>query len=93
MEVMKNACRRKWQQILLEMEFLGPKNSKDESFWDLKLFKNQENYLQNGVWEIIFKIRKGVQEMACGSKVAMHKAHHAKTPSPRPRVERQHYRD
>ena len=59
MEVMKIACWRKWQQILLEMGFLGPKNSKDESFWDLKLFENQENYLQNGVWEIIFKIRNG----------------------------------
>ena len=40
MEVMKIACWRKWQQILLEMGFLGPKNSKDESFLDLKLFEN-----------------------------------------------------
>ena len=30
MEVMKIACRRKWQQILLENGFLGPKISKDE---------------------------------------------------------------
>ena len=68
MEVMKIACRRKWKQIWLKMGFLRPKNSKDENFWDLKLFKNQnwENYLQNGVWEKLF-LKSGDAEMGDGT--------------------------
>ena len=48
------------QQILFKMRFLGPKNSKDEKFGDLKLFKNRnlENYLQNGVCENYFQKSK-----------------------------------
>ena len=60
MEVVKNACRRKWQQILLENGFLVPKkNAKNEKFGDLKLFNHQnfEDYLQKRVWLIIFKIK------------------------------------
>ena len=38
MEVMKIACQRKWQQIILENGFLEPKNSRNEKLWGWDYF-------------------------------------------------------
>ena len=65
--------KRKWQPILLKMGLTNPKNSKDENFGDLKLFKNRnlENYLQNEVWENYFQNQRGLEKgkMTCGPRV------------------------
>ena len=47
-------------QILLKMRLLGdPKNSKDERWenWDYLKISFRERYLQNEIWENIFKIK------------------------------------
>ena len=55
---------RKWQPNFIENGILSPKNSKDESFGDLKLFKNQNlgNYLQNEVWENLFQNQRRLEK-------------------------------
>ena len=62
---------RKWQPNFIENGILNPKNSKDESFGDLKLFKNQNlgNYLQTGLGIYFFEIKgKEFWRMARGSE-------------------------
>ena len=75
MKVVKIACRRKWQQILLENGFLEyKKNAKDEK---LKSW----NYLRIEILKIIWKLKFGKViflnqrwsngRRTCGPKVAM----------------------
>ena len=54
----------KWQPNFIENGISVSKNSKDESFGDLKLFKNRnlENYLQNEVWENYFQNLKEMRK-------------------------------
>ncbi|CBI29049.3 unnamed protein product, partial [Vitis vinifera] len=62
----KVACRKENDnQNFIENGIVSPKNSKDEGFGDLKLFKknrNLGNYLQNEVWENLFQNQRGLEE-------------------------------
>ena len=60
----KVACRKENDnQNFIENGIVSPKNSKDESFGDLKLFKtrNLGNYLQNEAWENLFQNQRGFE--------------------------------
>ena len=64
-KIQKNGLpERKRQPNFIENGILSPKNSKDESFGDLKLFQNQTlgNYLQNEVWGKSFSKSKRIGE-------------------------------
>ena len=54
---------RKRQPNFIENGIVSPKNSKDESFGDLKLFKNRNlgYYLQNEAWENLFQNQRGLE--------------------------------
>ena len=66
MEVVKIACRRKWQLILLEKWILEPKeNAKDERWKSWDHLKKIE--FERIIWEM------GGREIICKSKTRMKK--------------------
>ena len=60
----KKRKEKKRRPNFIENGILSPKNSKDESFGNLKLFKNRNlgNYLQNEVWENLFQNLKEMRK-------------------------------